>query len=151
MGVVAVLGIEEVSGFCSLDKSIEEREWCKYIIQWSVHSWDWSYSTKPPGRVPRTLSASAFGKGVIEETRAWQGQDDQYSAAQRWRSGPPTSKQLRSVGVLTERKRNLEQVAEERDGGYRSWPWTSHSREEYGFSNSAAFSLWRAPRSTLNQ
>ena len=38
MGVVIILGIEEVSGFCSLAKSIEEREWCKYIIQLSVHN-----------------------------------------------------------------------------------------------------------------
>ena len=49
------------------------------------------------------------------------------------------------------RERNPGQVAEGRDAGCGLWPWTSHSREEYGFSNSATFSLWRAPRSTLNQ
>ena len=120
MGVVVILGIEEVSGFCSLAKSIEEREWCKYIIQLSVHNGRLKLCTKPPWRAPRTLvSTSTFGKVVIEETRTRRGQDDQDSAAQRWRSGHPTSKQLRSVEVLVERKRNLGCLAEGRDGGYR--------------------------------
>lgn len=108
-------------------QSIEEREWCKYIIQWSVHSWDWSYSTKPPGRFPGHSVHLHLVKGDWRNqglTRArWPGLC--CSEMKVWSSYQ--QKQLRSVGVLTE-KRNLEQVAEEMVG-IDPWPWTSHSRE----------------------
>lgn len=133
-----------------------QKHWGKRMMQirHPVHQFTmggWNYRTKPPWRAPRTLlSTSTFGKVVIEETRTRQGQEDQDSAAQRWRSGHPTSKQLRSVEVLVERKRNLGLLAEGRDGGYRYGLGPATAGKSTA-SLTAIFSLWRAPRSTLNQ
>lgn len=48
---VVIIGIEEVSGFCSLARSIEGRGRCIYIIQLSIHNMRMK-AAKPPWRSP---------------------------------------------------------------------------------------------------